>query len=355
GSTVIFNTADYYGGGLYVQAGKATLNASVVSGNVAQFGGGLYLYSGDVTLSGNTVASNAADYGGGLHVQESDATLINTVVADNQAQTAGSGLYIQDASPRLLHTTIARNSGGNSIGLCLLSSGNVALTNTILVGHATGVYVAPGTSARLEGTLWGNTADWDGGGTLYHDNDYTGEPAFVDPDGGDYHIEQASAARDKGVDAGVASDIDGDPRPVGLGSDLGADEWTRIDLSPSRKSVNLGQAEAGDTLTYTLVLSNGGLTPSMETLLFDAIPAHTTYISGSAQATSGALTDGDGIRWTGVVTPHRPITITFRVTVNAQAFIHNTAIVTDQHGAVTVLTALVNARRLYLPIVKRET
>lgn len=52
-----------------------------------------------------------------------------------------------------------------------------------------------------------------------------GSPAFVNPDGGDYHITAASAARDAGVNAGVSVDIDGDPRPVGAGYDIGADEW----------------------------------------------------------------------------------------------------------------------------------
>ena len=49
-----------------------------------------------------------------------------------------------------------------------------------------------------------------------------GDPAFADPDGGDYHIDAGSAALNVGIDTGVTRDIDGDPRPTGDGHDLGA-------------------------------------------------------------------------------------------------------------------------------------
>ena len=51
------------------------------------------------------------------------------------------------------------------------------------------------------------------------------DPAFVDPDNGDYRIGAGSAAIDAGVDAGVTTDIDGETRPFGAGYDIGADEW----------------------------------------------------------------------------------------------------------------------------------
>ena len=42
---------------------------------------------------------------------------------------------------------------------------------------------------------------------------------------GDYHIRSGSAAIDSGVEAGVYKDIDGNRRPLGLGYEIGADEW----------------------------------------------------------------------------------------------------------------------------------
>jgi uncharacterized repeat protein (TIGR01451 family) len=379
GNTVTGSTATW-GGGLYLYQSDATLSGNTVTANTADYGGGLYLHESDATLDGNKVSGNSAEYGGGLYVlrsaaailnrnivwgntahsgggglylHESDATLINTVVADNQTQASGSGLTILTGSPRLLHSTIARNTGGDGSGI-YVASGSVALSNTILVSHTLGVYVASDTTATLESTLWwANYANWDGGGAVFNSGDHTGDPAFVAPDAGDYHIEWESAARDQGVNAGVTSDMDGHPRPIGAGFDLGADECTGLDLSPSRKMASPDQAGVGEVVTYTVALLNSGYLSAANTLLFDAIPTHTTYISGSAQATSGVLTDTDGIRWTGTLTPQQAVTITYCVTVTEKTFIENTAIVTDQYGTVTTLTAWVNARRMYLPLVLR--
>jgi hypothetical protein len=116
----------------------------------------------------------------------SDATLINNVVTDNRTSDHGCGLHVWNSSLRLLHTTIAHNTGGDDSGV-YIGGGNVALTNTILVSHTVGISVTAGNTATLESTLWnGNTTDWGGGGTINHNNDYAGNPAFVDPDNGDY-------------------------------------------------------------------------------------------------------------------------------------------------------------------------
>jgi len=93
-----------------------------------------------------------------------------------------------------------------------------------------GISVTAGSTAMLEGTLWGsgawaNGVDWGGAGSIVTGTvNLWGDPAFVDPDGGDYHLGPASAAIDAGVDAGVTTDIDGDARPIGSGYDIGADE-----------------------------------------------------------------------------------------------------------------------------------
>jgi hypothetical protein len=241
----VFSNTAHGGGGLVLAFSAATLYGNILSYNVADGGGGLDLVASNATLSSNIVTSNTAYFwGGGLYMdQGSNATLINNVVADNWADSQGSGLYIRGSSPRLLHTTIACNTGGDGNGVCVTSYTHwqgttyttyysaVALTNTILVSHTMGITVAGGNTATLEATLWGtgswaNDTDWGGTGTIITGaHNYWSDPAFVEPNSGDYHIGATSAAIDKGVNTEVTTDIDGEVRPNGCFFDIGADEF----------------------------------------------------------------------------------------------------------------------------------
>jgi uncharacterized repeat protein (TIGR01451 family) len=152
-------------------------------------------------------------------------------------------------------------------------------------------------------------------------------------------------------------DVDGHPRPIGEGFDLGADESTGVDLSGSSKAASPPNPDQGDVLSYSIVLVNNGPYSATETVLFDRIPVSTTYVPGSAEATSGtfvgdpiteALTYPQGITWQGTVAPDVPVTVTFGVTVNKQTAIRNRAVITDRYGTITELTALASSYRFYL-------
>jgi len=235
GNTIVSNTAstigEGWGGGLYLSDIEGTISGNSFTANTANGGGGLFLDGGSITLGGNIFTANTANRGGGLHLRESDAILINNVVAGNQANTIGSGLYVYDSSLHLLHNTTAHNTGGDGSAIYVTDGGTVALTNTILVSHTVGITVTAGNTATLEATLWGtdtwaNHSDWGGTGTIITGTrNYWGDPDFVDPDAGDYHIGPGSAAIDAGVDAGVSTDIDDEPRPDGCWVDIGADEY----------------------------------------------------------------------------------------------------------------------------------
>jgi hypothetical protein len=80
------------------------------------------------------------------------------------------------------------------------------------------------------GTLWGsgawaNVANSGGAGVIITGTvNVFGNPGFVNPAAENYHIGPGSAAIDAGVNAGVLTDIDNQPRPY-LAPDLGADEY----------------------------------------------------------------------------------------------------------------------------------
>jgi hypothetical protein len=75
----------------------------------------------------------------------------------------------------------------------------------------------------FDGVLWFSTPVTVSqlGATVNVQHQYQGDPAFG-ADG--YHLTAGSAAIDKGVPAGVLTDIDGQPRSTST-PDLGADEY----------------------------------------------------------------------------------------------------------------------------------
>ncbi len=299
GNTFYANSAISAGGGLYLDYSPATLigNAFIANSSAGD-GAGLWLLESDATLVSNTIAANSADgHGGGLYLRDSDALLSNNSVVENEADVAGSGLYITGSAPRLLHSTIARNRGAGGSGIHLarwqLLSSTAILTNTILVSHSLGIYVDGGCTASLEATLWGsgpwaNEHDWGGPGTIHTGTLNLWEPpAFLDPAGGDYHLGPQSGAIDTGLDAGVLWDIDGDPRPIGAGYDIGADEFpASLRIS---KQASAQVAPAGAPLTYTLRVSNTGLT-TLNATVRDVLPDPVTptgELSWTAQLLPG--------------------------------------------------------------------
>lgn len=227
GNLIESNTAGHMGGGVYLFSSDARLYGNTIAHNTATtYGGGLDVASCDPTLSGNVISDNAADSGGGVYLWYSRSLLSNNVIMDNRAVHAGSGLRIRGSRPRLLHTTIARNTGGDGSGISVEDDGSglgstVEMHNSALVGHVVGITVAAGSTATLDGVLWhGNGINGGGAGALTVTHAASGAPAFAS-DG--YHLSAGSAAIDRGVPAGILTDIDGQPR-FGV-PDLGADEY----------------------------------------------------------------------------------------------------------------------------------
>jgi uncharacterized repeat protein (TIGR01451 family) len=275
-----------FGGGVYLESSDGTVAGNTIFGNTACFGGGVHAYSTSNALSGNTVISNTAawggggmclwggddvignvvvgnttgDRGGGIFLgSEGVNTLVNNIVADNYAGGSGSGLYVNGSS-HLWHTTVAHNTGGGSSGIYVteyLSPTNVVFTNTIVSQQSVGIHVTGGNTVTVNGMLWHNTTtpvSQSPTATVSLQNQHWGNPAFVYPAGGDYHIDVDSAAIDRGVNAAVGTDIDGQSRPIGAGYDLGADECPCEAVS----NVQLSRTPSGDLFTGNTVLFTAG-------------------------------------------------------------------------------------------------
>lgn len=267
---IISNTAAGMGGGVYFKLSVNRLSGNILNGNLSHGnGGGLSITDGSqVTLDKNFIQSNAADgNGGGLEIYfDSQASLFNNFITNNQTHGLGSGVYMEDSSARLLHTTLADNTGGDGSGLHL-SGSSAVLTNTILAGHTVGLTASTGSTATLAATLWANTVNWAGVGTIFTGTiNLWGNPAFVNPQQGDYHFSRHSPAHDAGLPTELVSDIDGQVRPQDQAADIGADEYAGVGVvvlrEPAATWLNVGQIS-----TYTLGVANVGTEPATDVVL----------------------------------------------------------------------------------------
>jgi uncharacterized repeat protein (TIGR01451 family) len=322
GNTVQGNTGTTtlgygYGGGIRLDHSSDTLAGNKIIGNTASkghgAGGGLCIEYGAPTLTGNVIISNTVapgsswieGHGGGLCIKTTPAvTLTNNLVTDNYSPDQGSGLWFDGslASPttgRLRHNTIADNYGC-STGVYVAGDTTLVMTNTIVAGHDDPSMVAieaasAQSTVMLEGTLWyDNSTDTGGPGTILigtvnvYDN-----PAFASPAAWDYHLTAGSAAIDEGVDAGVTTDIDGQPRPnpdTGL-PDLGADEyWPAMGLivGNTAEDLNGPPLRMGDLIRYDIAVTNQPTSVLMSNVrVTDTLPAGVAFLSAEPAGYTG--------------------------------------------------------------------
>jgi hypothetical protein len=234
------------GGGIWIEYGIVTVSSNTVRGNTAQTsnwsagGGVLVVYGDGLTLDGNLLIGNVAYEGSAVAVgQGSTFTLTNNIIAGNQAGYWGGALRVTGTSVHpstgtLLHNTVANNVGISNEGLYIRNYVTLDLTNNIIAGHTEGITnTNPANSTVTADYTLFDSNDTDYGSGVISTNEVSGDPAFVAPATDDYHILLGSAAIDQGVDAGVVDDIDGDPRPLVAGYDIGADEWDPSKPTPT--------------------------------------------------------------------------------------------------------------------------
>ena len=307
------NIATDNGGGLRFQyTYEATLKGNTYRDNYAQhWGGGLFVDNTPLKADGETIIRNTTNWiGGGLYIsgQGQDTWIVNTLVADNQANGHGSGIYLGGVPVRLQHISLSGNIGGEGSGVTIGdaypggSSGpsNVDMKNIILANQELGLQISDASSVVVDSILWHSVAI-----TLTEVpesdvslvNQLYGDPVFADPANGDYHITGASAARDVGVNADVYHDLDGHVRKMGFGFDPGAYEYPDAALSLYKTPELIG-VNVGEELIYTIIMTSSGVLDASNVVLTDTLDAW-------QRATAVDSTDGnciiDDSGWGGTV------------------------------------------------------
>jgi hypothetical protein len=282
---VISNGAGFRGGGLLVshQYQPMTITTTQFVNNWAGRGGGVHLNVGighlieiaDTLIKGNVALSGD---GGGLFArlsQDDKLLLLNRVeLAGNQADGRGKAIFLDavgggtpfaemwnlllsgnGATPggqtgaddaviavvpnsanltlKLAHVTAADNLAPSFLyarpGSDLGEGVQVILTNTLVSGFTNAFVASAGGSnpvtfhhdSSLLYDVTNKHVDLAGVNVFGEVNPVSGDPLL----NGNYRLQGGSAAIDVGIDAGIATDIDGEDRPVGSAPDIGADEF----------------------------------------------------------------------------------------------------------------------------------
>jgi len=202
------------GAGLYDQYGSAHYLGNLVQGNTG--GSAVELWYSLARLEGNRVVDNATNMGISLYDSGDGPTLVNNVVARSGSRAFSA--YGEPMTATLIHNTFVGAGSGTGV---YADKSALYLTNTLVASVTSGIvnFTPASATVTADHTLFWAVTNPGISGT----NPLSGDPRFVNPAGGDYHLGSGSAAIDAGVDAGVTTDIDGELR-LNV-PDIGADEW----------------------------------------------------------------------------------------------------------------------------------
>ncbi|MGC9356888.1 MAG: hypothetical protein ACP5GX_03435, partial [Anaerolineae bacterium] len=319
---VLSNTAGY-GGGICDVYLDNVYRANEIAYNSAGDAGGLYIAdskysgggyptacSGDNALYGNLIHDNSAtQHGGGLYLRECQHMdeFANNVIINNGADSAGSGIYFNGDNTymywTLKHTTIGNNGGGDGTGIYALNVRNfeVPVSATLFYSQVVGVKVNGSDDFALSNTFWDGSVLTETAAVnmeIVPQTDSVRGDAALEPDG--YHLTWASDAIDSVLVSAVHDDVDGEPRPVGLCADSGADEYLfEADLTLDKQRLGSGPVAPGTPITYMLTISNAWISDwAPDVTLVDAFTPVTAAtildyeVSGGdeCEVTAGRLT-----------------------------------------------------------------
>ena len=287
------------GGGGDVEAFATNGNGGAFGGsgaNIAGFGfggsggalgGAVFNDSGVVTIRNSTFFGNA------VHAGVTPANPYYAAPPETYGLDAGGAIFSRNGSLTVKNATISGNTTSSTAtggGIVVMSDGAAAfltLDNTILANNgASECYVL-------------NAVALQGIGNLIMSNDIsagcphadlTADPQLdalnlnTPGDTPTMAIHYGTPAVDAGDDStALPADQRGVQRPQGGHSDIGAYEAPppSADLSLT-KTVSGSSAQPGDTVTYTLAVSNAGPNDANSVAVTDTLPSSLTFVSCSA-------------------------------------------------------------------------
>lgn len=250
------NHADLYGGGIHIrQWSNGLIQNNLITQNWSTLGAGIHItYTSAPTIRKNIITENTAGPGGGggIYIYYNSTPLVeqNLLTQNYCVNGAGIGVY-WTSNPIIRNNVIVKNLAG--AGIRIVSLTPVITNNTISLNEKGGIqysiYAAPvinnniitsnGSGRGIEGVstagtityndVWGHSAgDYNSiiGNLTGISGNISVDPAFINPDSNDYHLDYFSPCINAG-DPNTApdyNDFDNQNRIMGRFVDLGAFE-----------------------------------------------------------------------------------------------------------------------------------
>lgn len=203
---------------------ESSEEATIADSQFVNNGRGIVV-QGPLTVTNSLFMNNAL--GDVVQYDAGDVLIVNTLFAGNAVSGGGPAVSLADeGTATLKHVTIASSAFVMTTAITT-SKEIVLIQNTIVANHDIGLNVTTGFVALSHALFHDNGLDIQGSVAL-DENRVTGNPLFVNPGVGDFHLQVGSAAIDAGVDAGITTDFEGDVRPSLNGFDVGYDEFVMI-------------------------------------------------------------------------------------------------------------------------------
>lgn len=164
---------------------------------------------------------------------------------------------------------------------------------------------------------------------------------------------ESSPAVDNGAISGYPiTDQRGVPRPQGGRCDIGAHEHGEPALAIGK--VGPARAPAGNTITYTLAVTNTGYELAESLVISDVLPEGAQYVGGGTLVGNVVSRTLPSLAWWGNAAVSVQLAVTATGTITNDDYHVSASGGYNATGSVSVVTTVYEAHEIYLPLVLKN-